>query len=127
VNKLEQYRALGAELRAEYIAELRTIVRPHISVHAGYCGLVCDFFPKQARRYEDPRHPRARPVRFREGQDIIGFYDGGVIDKVWVGLLTRDYAAIELDELIALVPVAKRFARERTLEKARLAASKEKA
>lgn len=61
------------------------------------------------------RHPRERAFKSNDPDfnSIIGFMAEGVIHEVCVGLMTYEYNELPIETLLALVPVAKRFARER--------------
>lgn len=90
------------------IKQIRALVDPHLVPWAGYCGLVCNFFP--ARPKCDGSHVRERKVRGGVGvTGVMGFTADGVIDDICVGLSTLGYDQIDIEDLIRLVPVARKF------------------
>ena len=110
---LRRLRRLEKKILAELIGTLQKEVAPHLSRH--YCNLLCEFFPEQKRSREDERHPRER--RFKspdpEFKSLIGFTEDGIIHEVNVALVTIAYVDMSIDMLRALIPVSRRFARER--------------
>lgn len=110
---LRRLRRLEKKILAELIDTLQKEVAPHLSRH--YCNLLCEFFPEQKRSREDERHPRER--RFKspdpEFKSLIGFTEDGIIHEVNVALVTIAYVDMSIDMLRALIPVSRRFARER--------------
>lgn len=89
------------------VKQIRELVDPCLTTHAGYCGLVCAFFPEHPKN--DNSHPRSRKVRGGTLGSIIGFYARGVIDDVYVGLSTRDYDYLSVEDLKGLLPLARKF------------------
>lgn len=109
---------LGSELRAYrkhlgnakriVIKEIRALVDPHLVPWAGYCGLVCNFFPPHPKT--DYSHERERKVRGGVGvTGIMGFTADGVIDDICVGLSTIDYEQIDIGDLVRLRKLARKF------------------
>lgn len=111
-DELRAYRWHLKNAKKIVIDEIRVLVGPHLSPHAGYCGLVCEFFSEHPKC--DGSHPRERKVR--GGQvvtGVMGFTDTGVIDDVWVALSTMEYDDIPVEDLMRLRSVARKFDAER--------------
>jgi len=107
-NELRLHRKHLRNAKRMVIKQIRALVDPHLVPWAGYCGLVCNFFPEHPK--SDGSHARERKVRGGVGvTGIMGFTADGVIDDVWVALSTIDYDQIAIEDLIRLVPVARKF------------------
>lgn len=109
---LVKHRMAERMLHAELVREIELLVEPHLH-KTGYVGddgpLLAVFFPERPKK--DCSHARSRKVRNAPTVDsILGFVKGGVADDVYVGLSTRGYETMFVDDLVALLPLARKLA-----------------
>ena len=110
---LVKHRRAERTLHAALVREIELLVEPHLH-KTGYVGdddeaLLAVFFPERPKK--DYSHAWSRKVRNAPTVDsIIGFVKGGVADDVYVGLSTRGYETMFVDDLVALLPLARKLA-----------------
>jgi hypothetical protein len=118
---LAVYRQYERRLHAKLVDEIELCVK-YVLHKTGYVGdddkpLLAVFFPR-CKSKKDHSHECSRKVRGgRTVDSILGFVEGGVIDDVWVGLSTRGYETMLVDDLVALLPMAEKLAKKILNEK----------
>ena len=107
-TELAIYRGYERRLHAKLVREIELLVEPHFH-KTGYVGdddepLLAVFFPEH-------KGTRVRVVRGgRTLHSVLGFVQGGVADDQWVALSTRDYDTLLIDDLVALLSLARKLA-----------------
>jgi len=113
-TQLAIYRGYERRVHAQLVRHIEALVVPFFH-KTGYVGdddkpLMAVFFPP-CKSKRDNSHERSRKVRGARTLDsILGFVQGGVADDQWVGLSTRNYDTLLVDDLVALLPLAEKLA-----------------
>jgi hypothetical protein len=115
-TELAIHRQAERRIHAKLVDEIERCTK-YVLHKTGYVGdggkpLLAVFFPR-CKSKTDNSHECSRKVRRgRTVDSILGFVEGGVITDVWVGLLTRGYETMLIDDLVALMPMAEKLTKK---------------